>query len=537
MQPENRNRRAFCFAVDGLSIALMTIGLYVFLMQHYPIIYGGDTITRLVNPDRIMSGHQLPLLQALIYLSLQLHYSPTAIFLLMAFISAAACMGMYALALVLTNNRRAAWLVAILYIAHPFILYYSRVPYQEPLLLAGIAWGLYFLFRPLTGVNRLLASLFFAVACLSRYEGWIAAFAAAIFDIWRTREKKGKIGFTSLCQSLFLFGWAPAIWIALNKDLSPAGTYVLDLTLQWGRLYRSYFIIKSTLWWTESAVVLIALIGFVYSWIDSRRRQDVRFRVLLGMLALLMVVLIFSGHGIEPNPTRLVTEREAFLPVSILVLYAGIGGDLLVKWIGQIYRQNLLVLRAIPLFILIVLAGYSLDSGFHRIDTANADPDLKTDYEVARYLSEKHSGGLVFAAPLPEGPMKDYLKSVERWSGPAGRIKAMQLLEQAETTPLDYQRVLVYSWMGKGRLISGDRLRGMDLRGIESFLRDQAIGFIIVFSDFTPAAEYEKYILNTYVASRAPEAEIHNSRKIGRIYAVRFQPNETKEFQRVRNAQ
>ena len=520
----SNKRVTWFFAADGLLISAIVVSLYTLLMRQYPIIYGGDTITRLVNPSRILNGHQLPLLQTLIYLALRIAYNPNTIFLLMAFISAAACLGFYALTYVLTGSRRASWIVSILYATHPFILYYSRVPYQEPLLLAGMAWGFYYLFRPASRVNRLLASLFFAIACFSRYEGWIAALAAAIFELWRIRERKGRAGFASLSATILRFGWAPAIWIVWNKDLSPAGSYVLDLGLQWSKLYRPYFISKSAIWWTPSVVVLLALVGFAYSWLDSRMRKDPGFYVLLGTVALFMTVLIFSGHGIDPDPSRILTEREAFVPVAILVLYGGIGANWLIGSI-ETYNKNLLFRFGFSLGILVMVVGYGLDSGFRRIAMANADPDLKTDYEIARVLASRHSRGLVLAAPLPEEPMKNYLNSVERWSGLAGKRKAADLLKQAETTPLDYQRILAYSWMGKDNVFPGDGLRGMDPPGVQSFLREKAVKFIIVFSDFVPVAEHERSVLDCGVTGRSPELEIRNDGKVGRIYSVQFPPN------------
>ncbi len=510
-------------AIDGISIALLTGAIYVYLMIQYPIIYGGDTIARLVNPSRILSGHQLPLLQALIHFALQLHSGPYAIFLLMAIISAIACTGMYAIALILTGSRRAGWLAAIFYIAHPFILYYSRVPYQEPLLMAGVAWGFYFLFRSKSQSSRMLAALFFAFACFSRYEGWVAALIAAVFDIRQKRETEGKVSFRSFLESLLLFGWAPAAWILWNRDLSPAGTYVLDLALQWGRLFRPYFIVKSTLWWTESAMALLALIGIIFSLADPRMRQGRKVHALLAMVALLLVVLIFSGHGIDPDAIRIVTEREAFIPVGVLILFAAIGGNWLMERMGEICTARPSIRIMAATLALCATAGYSLDSGFHRIAMANADPEIKTDYEIARFLAKGRSGGLILAAPLPEGPMRSYVESVERWSGASGRRKAAELLAQAETTPLDYQRVLAYSWLGKERLYSGDQLKGLDCQAVESFLSKKSIDFIVVYSDFAPSTELDKKLLSCCVAKRLSLFEIRNDRKAGRIYPVHSQ--------------
>ncbi len=504
---------------DRALVCLMVVGLYTWLMQSYPIIYGGDPVARLVNFPRILNGHQLPLLQALLYLFMRWFYSSISIFLLMALISAFACAGLHALVLEMTRDRRAAWLAAVFYATHSFILFYSRVPYQEPLLMAGTFWGFYYLFRPPSAANRFLSSLFIAVACFSRYEGWIAAVIAALYQIRQDHRPEGKIRFLSAARSLMAFGWAPALWILWNRGLSPAGTYVLDIGFEWGRLYRPYFIAKSALWWTESAVVLLALIGLACSWRDQRRRHDGRLLALLSIPALLLVTLILSGHGIEPDATRIVTEREAFYPIGILVLYAGIGGSWLIEEFSSTGIRNPSLRAGIPLLMMLAVAGYGLNRGFHRVAAANADPDLKTDYEVANFLAARRATGLVFAAPLPDGPVKSYLRTVEKWGGVKGRDKAIRLLGEVETTPLDYQRVLMFSWLGKAKLFSGDKLRDSDGPDIEGFLRRNRIDYLVVFSGFQPVTEQENTVLSRWV-EEPPDLLIQNGDRSARIYAV-----------------
>jgi hypothetical protein len=509
-------------AGDRLIVCLLTLGLYALLMQDYPIIYGGDTVIRLVNFPRIFLGHELPLLQVLTHFTIRWFYGPVGIFALMAFISAAASAGIHALTWQITRDRRAAWAAAIFYMAHPFILYYSRVPYQEPLLVATLAWGFYYLFRPASASNSLLSSLFFGLACFSRFEGWIAAFVAALFHIRQAGLREGRTTFLSVARSFALFCWAPAVWILWHRDLSPAGSYVLDLGLEWGRLYRPYFVMKSTLWWTESAVVVIAVAGFVVASLDTEIRQRGQTHALLGLLSLLLAALVFSGHGIEPDPMRLVTEREAFVPIGLLMVYAGIGMAWLSGECGRQLGDRPLLRTGIPALIMLVAAGYGLHRGVHRMAESNADPELRTDYEVARYLAREQANGLVLAAPLPARELESFVESAAKWGGSKGREGAQRLLTEVETTPLDFQRVLAFSWMGKERVFSSDRLRGRSPADIGRFLQDKQVRHIVVFSDFRPAADHERIIMDLFVDRQLPKLEIRNGNKAARIYPVRF---------------
>ncbi len=519
-------RRHRWFGVDCTAIILVNVGLYLLLMLRYPIIYGGDTIARLVDPARIINGHQLPLLQVLLYLALRIHDGPLSVFLLMALVSGAAGAGMYALAGIFIGNRCASLTTAVLYSTHPFILYYSRVPYQEPLLVAGVTWGFYHLYRSYAPLDRVWASLCFGIACFTRYEGWIAALIAAAYDFWRGRNAERRKGVvTGACTSALLFGWAPAVWIFWNADLSPTGSYVLDLRFRWGRLYRPYFISKSVLWWTESSVVLAAAIGFFRSWLEPALRRDRRLHMLFTLIALFMIVLLFSGHGIEPDSTRIVTEREAFLPVTLLVLSAGLGVNWMLVYLGRTLPFGKWQYATASILLLSILAGFSLNRGLHRVAAANEDPDLKTDYQVAQFLASRHAGGLVLAAPFPPELTANYLANVERWSGVKGRMTAEKLLREAETTPIDYQRVLTYSWLGKQKVFSGEQLNGLNAAGIEQFIENKAISYLVVFSDFVPTAEHERMVLAAARRRQESGMEIRNGNKIARIYSLQTVPD------------
>ncbi len=57
---------------DMLTIMPAMLGLHVALGLRYPIVYGGDTIIRLVNFRGILISYQLPLLQLLLHYAMRL---------------------------------------------------------------------------------------------------------------------------------------------------------------------------------------------------------------------------------------------------------------------------------------------------------------------------------------------------------------------------------------------------------------------------------------------------------------------------------
>jgi hypothetical protein len=506
--------------LDCCILFALALGLHILVAQFYPVIYGGDTIIRLVNFPGILIAYQLPLFQVLVHAAMRWFYGPAAIWILMGIIAGFAATGLYALTRAITLSRSAGWVAGVLCLTHPFLLFYSMVPYQEPLLLAGIVWGFVYLFQPQSRKNLMLSSLFFGIACLTRYEGWIAAAVAALFHVWQASAREEKFSWRALAQSIALFGWVPLLWMFWHRGLSQPGSYVLEAGFEWARLYRPYFIVKTFLWWTQPAVVLMIVAGFAWSWIKVGMWDDRRLRILVFFMVLLLAALIFSAHGIQPDPVRFVTEREAYTLIGLLTVWAGIGGSSMALRFHMFPGQKGWR-RLIPVTALILIAAYGLNSGVERVAQANGAPDLRTDYEVARFLAVKQAPALVLAKPLPEDQVLDYLRRAEKAGGQQGRIRAQKLLSETETTPFDYQRVLVYSWMGKEKIVSGDRLQGLDRAGVEKFLQDRQIEYLVLFADFSPAREDERATLSLCVEGRSPVAEIKHGEKQARIYRVR----------------
>jgi len=495
---------------DALWISAAILALHLVLARSYPVIYGGDTIVRLVNLPRISISYQLPLFQLLLRAAVGASRGPFAVWFLMGSLAALGGAGLYALVREITADRGAAVAAALFYATHPFLLYYSRVPYQESLVAALVFWGFYFLFSA-CGPRPLPSSLALGLAALTRYEAWLASALAAAFYALRGRPTAK----ASLAAAA-LFGWGPALWIAWNGGISPPGTYLLDGSVTLERLYRPYFIVKTAVWWSAAGFTALAVMGIAAMLADRKLRNDPRLRWLLLFAALSLALLVFSGHGVAPDPARLVTEREAFVPLGILALCSGVGAAALA---AQIQRALPRMGRAVAAAVVCVVAAAGLVRAQGRIAAANLEPELRTDYEVARHLQSRGAAAIVLARPLPSEEIDRYLRRAEELRGPEGRRAAERVLAGMETTPFDYQRVVVHSWLGKERVFSSGAARGLDRAALESFLRERRIERAVVFSDFRPEAEYERILLEL-VSGRAPEAEIRHGAKGARIYPL-----------------
>jgi hypothetical protein len=510
MQPDAEAPRPKLAARELGLIGLGVLLLHVVLAARFPIIYGGDTILRIVNFPRILISYQLPLLQLLIHAALRWLGGPGALWVLMAVVAAAGAAGLHALVDCLASDRAAARSAALLYALHPFVLYYGRVPYQEPLLLACLFWGFWGLFTGRTGV----ASLTLGAAALTRYEGWLAAIPAALYWVF-SRPDRGQ-SLRSWIGAAWRWGWAPALWIAWHRGASPGGTFLVDFDLSLARLYRPYFIVKSTLWWSGAALTALALVGLAAAL--SRRDAPIARRMVLLILfaALYLAALVFSGHGVAPDAERLVTEREAFVPVGLLAVCAGLGAAAAGRALAGVSSGAVVRFGATGALLLIAAVG--LSRGVGRIALSNRDPQLRTDYEVARCLRQVDGAALILAAPLPRAEIDLYLARAETAGGAPGAARARALLGQVVTTPFDYQRVVAHAWDARSRILSSDLLRGSSADEVRSFLRDRSVRYTVVFSDFTPAAEHERVLLALGASGRTPWRELRYGPRSAAIY-------------------
>ena len=492
---------------DRLFILATILVLHLLLGYRYPIIYGGDTIIRLVNYPIIQIAYQLPLLQVMIHWTMRWFQSPHGIWTLMGLISGAAGAGLHALTWEITHDRMAARLASLFFICHPFVLFYSRVPYQEPLLMACLSWGFCFLFRSRARRNVIPASVCFGLASFTRYEGWIAAVVAFLYYIWREGVENKGFSWRAAARSAALFGWAPAVWILWQRGLSPGGTFVVDAGFEWGRLYRPYFVTRTVIWWTGSAVATLMLFGILFSIRGVQERSIRLSHAVLGFfLSLFLIAMVISAHGIEPDPVRLVTEREAFVPIGILLMYAGAGASRLVHAISSQFPASPGLGRAIPLALLLLIAALGAARGIQRIRRANFDPEVHSAFQVARFLAERNARALILAKPLPSSEIENYLSRAERKQGKEGREKAQEMLNRMETTPLDYQRVLAFSWRGRENILPARQIEGLGPAGILQFFDERRVEYLVVFPDFSPIADHEKFLVSSFTQGATPAA-------------------------------
>ena len=492
---------------QGVFVFLLGLGVRLWLIHAYPVVFGGDSIMRLANHDRILLAYQLPLLQLGVHYISLISEDPLWIRYLMALIGACTGLGFYLMAKELLGPK-AAFHTALIFVMNPFVLAYSIVPYQEILMLGCLFFGFYFFFKD----NWLAASLFLGVACLTRYEAWAACpvflLAFAVKRGTRARD---------FLKGSFLFGWAPLGWLIWSVATGPTGSFLLDTNLSPERLFRYVYLGWITVQNTAVPFLILTAVG-LWRFFKQGMLRGARYRMLAGFLALFLIALLFSAHGERDQPDRFVTARQAHLLLAAVAVMAGLG-------LSRLHR-----FRGIVLALGLAISFFMADRFVNR---ETSDPRLKLCYELAQYLDQAVSGSekvVVLAKPITPELLSRYLDKSQELGGLIGRRKAALALAGLDTSPPDYQRMLVHSRLGKDRLRS---LASLPLPEEDARLlagkRDREGGlppelalpdWLVVWSDFGPT-NLEEARLGELAAARQPVETLRQGSFSARIYRTK----------------
>jgi hypothetical protein len=91
------------------------------------------------------------------------------------------------------------------------------------------------------------------------------------------------------------------------------------------------------------------------------------------------------------------------------------------------------------------------------VHVSTSAPDVQLDYRVAQYLDHSLRDGdrvLVLAKPVTEDLTRLYLDKARETGGEEGLRQAQLQLQNLAATPPDYQRVAVYSRLGREPLLA-----------------------------------------------------------------------------------
>jgi hypothetical protein len=471
---------------DALMIFLFAAAVRLWLIHVYPAIFGGDTVLRMANRDRIQLAYQLPLLQTAIFGVSRFFDGPAAIRCMMAVIGGIASVGCYRLATDLTP-RHAALLTGLLFASNPFLIELSIVPYQEVMMIGALLFAIHFFFLE----RWIAAGIALGLACLTRYEAWAACPVLAAVYLW-----KDGITLVNIAKAFMYFAAVPVAWIVYHAGISAPGTFVIEWPRSPFRLMRWIYLGWITVKNSPLPVLILAGAGIFQLWKTGAHRER-RIRVIGAYLLLVVFAILFSAHGEAPDPERFVTAREASIWIAAVLLVSAIA----LRDGRPLWRA--LAIVAVPLGV--IQAHYAVGR-----DTST--PQIRASFELARYLDAslaRNEEAVVLTKPVPLELVRQYLDKVAQRSGEVGLRQAGRVLRDTETTPPDYQRTLVHSELGKNRIVS---LAGNVGAESSSIRTPRCAALAAVWSDFS--------------ASNSVEAAFHLSLASGtaRVHQIRFDP-------------
>ena len=435
---------------NAVTVFSVGFALAAGIIYSNPIIFGGDPLNRLLHRDRLVMGHQLPMLQVLIFGVTQISTSPSLVRYLVAFIGALAGVGFYWVVADLFGEK---WALpaALLFVSNPFFLAQSTVPYQEGLMLAGLLFSFHLFYRE----RWLASSIVLAIACLTRYEAWAAAPVLALTYVVRNDRR-----FIGWLTGATLFGWMPVAWIVANRGLSSRSHFVVESSLSIWRLERYVHLGWTLVRYTQFPVLVLAGLGAWWLYKD-RSRIDWRMKMQVAFVGAFLIAIPFSAHGVEPDPERYVTSREVFIPIYFVLLLAALG---LSRW--QRWTRSIVLLS--------VVLGAT--GGYWYVWRETHRPEVQLAYRLAKYLDNSVHGderALVLAKPIDEVVAQSYLERVRRTKGEDAWHEAQAEIQEAGTAGTDYQRVLAHSRLSRSQLLS---------------LPGECAEWVAVWSDYPDAA-------------------------------------------------
>jgi hypothetical protein len=255
---------------------------------------------------------------------------------------------------------------------------------------------------------------------------------------WFLRKDRSPSG---ALKAALLFGWAPVLWILAHAGLTQRGHYVVETSLSVWRLQRYVYLGWITAKFSQLPVLFLAAAGAWYL-LRDRSRLDWRLRLQLAFLAVFLVAVLFSAHGVMPDPERYVTSREAHIPMLVLLLFATAGLAHWPRWTPALVFSS-------------VALGIAMAFWYIRTQTSFAD--LQLDYRVAQYLDRSlppDQRVLLLTKPLTPELTLQYLSQVSKTGTPEDILEARREIQAAASTPPDYQRVVVYSHLNRNQFLA-----------------------------------------------------------------------------------
>jgi hypothetical protein len=391
-------RPARRYAHFALFAGVAALGLW--LAAEHPVLYFWDPYERIAHRDEMIVRRWLPGLQALVWLWGKLSSDVATLRALVVLVSAGAAASVFAYARRLGSDT-GAFVGALLFASNRMFLETATVPYQESLFVLALLAGL-----ALRDRSRAWAAVCTSLACLTRYEAWLAVGSFALFEAIDARKQ----GFAALRRVALDFlrdgGVVMLAWLLLGS---------FELSEQESSLERrsdaAYFVEMSRsfagfLWRHGGPVILVAgAWGWARALFARPRVAAARPLALFLALDVAMILAVdpFSG------------SRRVFVAILLLALFAGHGlVDLATRVLGVFAKRSVPQAGAATLLAVLALeVPPSVRRGIADVERASSQPALVAAREAGLWLATEPPSDAPVVAFVAEDVQE---LALETWS-------------------------------------------------------------------------------------------------------------------------
>ncbi len=450
-------------AWPGLAITLTALALRLALVLRYPLLYDVDAYGRWLSRDHPFSAPWVPLFQVVIYLLTRFADSILAVRLLSACFGATASLAFWLL-LRRAFGASVAYLGGLLLALNPLFVTFSIVPYQEGLFLTLGFLALWLALAP-GKIPWLWLTLTLALAGLTRYEGWLLSLFIWLLFLWRRQhagaraagenveaqprqapaaEGAGALTWRFAAGSALALAWAPLLWIAVNRNVSPDSIQTLSPTLD-PRSLLATLGAEWSAWQLDLSFAggALALGGLLWLGWMARRGNELAWLLLAFLVGDVLVVAFLRPFSPDNLRLPLLTLPVIMAGVSGLLVD---GARLLWRSASQWTQGALPHALAVGVLGVATLALLVWDVPLAAQSVAGYDAVVLPSYQAADDLGplERHATLVVVGGDTMFYAFVFYAQE-DGWSGQAIQLPAVPAAPAslAETLRVSQARLLV----------------------------------------------------------------------------------------------
>ncbi|MBU1087971.1 MAG: glycosyltransferase family 39 protein [Candidatus Omnitrophica bacterium] len=319
----------------------------------------------------------------------------------------------YKLILLLTENKPAAAIGAVILGLNPNFLYLATTPMTEPVLIASFTLSAYFIAKYIKTkeiLSLILGGVFIMTSTLTRYDGWfLFAFLTVLLLIWSWVALGWKKAEGIILLFMSIGGFGILLWLLWNLTIfgdalyfihGPYSAYVQQKALRSvgqlpteGNLFLSFsYYIWSIIENNGFIIALLSLFGLIVAPFLLKSKQQLV--VLLAVLSpfVFNVLALFLGQSAMNVPQAVKDPGLFNIRYGILMLPA------FALALGILASRKKLFLIVLLVFIIQSFLFFRQGLPVALVDGLKGLENTHYTVEASKWLADNYQGGLILTS-------------------------------------------------------------------------------------------------------------------------------------------